>query len=63
MCYISMNHEDGLAAAEVVHESDTVGVRNPPHCSRCNELEILLDAQMDEYYLDEEAGFSETIRY
>lgn len=65
MCYISMNREDGLAAAEVVHESE-IGEHSEPGqlpCSRCSLLNLQLDAQMDEYYMDEEAGFAETIRY
>lgn len=45
MCYISMNREDGLASAEVVHESlpDEMFISSI-NCPRC----ILLDSEMSE---------------
>lgn len=45
MCYISMNHEDGFAGAEVVHEAlpDEMFVSSI-QCPRC----ILLDFEMSE---------------
>lgn len=68
MCYISMNREDGLAAAEVVHETipGDLPVQAPPKCSRCNELDLQLDAQKDYELVDDsedDCSFSETISY
>lgn len=64
MCYISMSGDDGYSP-EVVHEStvDDEMRFTSVTCPRCKALNVELDAELDTYFNDEEAGFSETIRY